>query len=190
MSIRFSYIMKKPTLTEKDEKYLLQGLDRGVITSDDILTYIAHPTTTLLNELYNRAQTHEEALIVAKRTPFGLIKNIDNLNYVLDVIRVDYNNFNGINFSKFRTQQTIGDYAHILSTYEATVATKAKELKNYDKKPLTEEEEEELGVCDYILNEMRDSFDTASLILSGRLDPKTLRLDLPENEESESEPNA
>lgn len=192
MSFRLTLISHKEKLSPKDEQYIINGLRSGKLHSNEVMSYVDYPTTAILETLYELCNNQNDINRVVAFTPYRAIKQINNVSYVQDLIRSNYDNFDRINFDKFRTNERILDYAKILQTYEAALSYTVSCLTKEEYSPLTKDEKEELDTCRYILHDMQDSFDTANLLLSGKLDPKTINLGKDKKTESteDSEPES
>ena len=187
MSLKLTYISTKKEMSEKDEKYIVDGIISGTIDKREVMYKIKRPTKAILETLYSLCENQSDIDLVVDYTPQSSIKEIDNLDYISSLIRSDYDNFSKINFEKFRTPERVYDYARILTIYEAAVSYKASCIKNQNTVFLPKEDKEELEKCQFIIHDMRDSFDTANMILSGNLDPKCINFNKNPQEDSEPE---
>ena len=188
-NLKLRAIASKATLSKKDEEYLLKLYHAGKLSSSDIIEMVYHPTKNILLTLYNEAKTNTEKTSIVCRTPLNVIHDIDNTDYLTTLIRENYEAFNKINFQKFRTKERIFDYARILVAYECSLSSQIYYIKSSFVKPYSEEDQETLDMCETAIFEMRDTFDTANLLLSGKIDPENIDLGKSEASESGEEPN-
>lgn len=189
MNIRLRFIANKNQLSESDEKYILKLINSGKAETREIIYGIPKASAKIYQALFDSAKSASEKRAVVNHTPYNKIKDIDDVEFITTLISEDYEAFDRINFDTFRTNERVLDYARILSSYEASLSHTISSIRNNYNEPFTQQDKDTIELCQTIIFNMQDSFDTASLLLSGKLDPKTINFDKTTPAQEDEQPN-
>ena len=133
-NLKFSHIIKKSTITEKEEDFLGRFIVKSSTPVDEFLAIPARLRSSLLCELaYLRSSSAKERMDVANATPTHAMKGIEICPYILKLVNKNYENERFINYDALRKAVARRDEIHKPGFSEELSKRELEDIeKNYE----------------------------------------------------------